>query len=134
LTRPAVPGHIRERNKLTPEFPCLASWPNRIERRFLTLAVGFSALTLMHHPLFAWIRPHISLGLGIFMFGMGLTLEFSDLVRVGRQWRTAGLGLALQYALMPAIAWTVCLARFWAREGRCDEGEPSGGKPPGLER
>lgn len=85
----------------------LAQW---IERHFLTLAVGFSALALLHPPLFAWIRPHISLGLGIIMFGMGLTLEFSDFVRVGRQWRTAGLGVALQYVLMPAIAWAVCLA------------------------
>jgi BASS family bile acid:Na+ symporter len=82
----------------------------RIEAHFLTLAVGFSALALLHPPLFAWIRPHISLGLGIIMFGMGLTLEFSDFARVARQWRSAGLGVALQYVLMPAIAWAVCLA------------------------
>ena len=81
-----------------------------IERHFLTLAVGFSALALLHPPLFSWIRPHISLGLGIIMFGMGLTLEFSDFARVARQWRSAGLGVALQYVLMPAIAWAVCLA------------------------
>lgn len=81
----------------------------RIERHFLTLAVGFSLLALMHPPLFAWIRPHISIGLGIIMFGMGLTLEFGDFARVGRQWRLAGLGVALQYLLMPLCAWTVCL-------------------------
>lgn len=80
-----------------------------IERHFLTLAVGFSCLALLHPPLFAWIRPHISLGLGIIMFGMGLTLEFADFARVGRAWRTAGLGVGLQYLLMPAIAWTLCL-------------------------
>ncbi len=80
-----------------------------IERGFLPLAVGFSALGLLHPPLFAWIRPHISLGLGVIMFGMGLTLEFADFARVFRQWRTAGLGVLLQYTLMPAAAWLLCL-------------------------
>ena len=84
----------------------LSRW---IERHFLTLAIGFSALGLLHPPLFAWIRPHISLGLGIIMFGMGLTLEFSDFSRVGREWRMVGLGVGLQYLLMPLIAWTLCL-------------------------
>ncbi len=83
----------------------LAQW---IERHFLTLAVGFSLLALVHPPAFVWIKPYVSLGLGLIMFGMGLTLEFADFVRVGREWRTAGTGIALQYALMPAIAWTIC--------------------------
>lgn len=81
-----------------------------IERGFLALAMGFSALALLHPPLFSWIRPHISLGLGIIMFGMGLTLEFADFARVFRQWRTAGTGVLLQYTLMPAIAWLLCAA------------------------
>ncbi len=83
----------------------LAQW---IERHFLTLAVGFSLLALVHPPSFVWIKPYVSLGLGLIMFGMGLTLEFADFVRVGREWRTAGTGIALQYALMPAIAWIIC--------------------------
>lgn len=87
----------------------LSTLAARIERHFLTLAVGFSLLALMHPPLFVWIKPHISIGLGIIMFGMGLTLEFGDFARVGRQWRLAGMGVALQYLLMPFIAWTVCL-------------------------
>ncbi len=82
-----------------------AQW---IERHFLTLAVGFSVLALLHPPLFAWIKPHISLGLGIIMFGMGLTLEFADFARVGREWRTVGIGVGLQYLLMPSIAWALC--------------------------
>jgi BASS family bile acid:Na+ symporter len=76
----------------------------------LILAVGFSLLALFHPPLFAWIRPHIALGLGIIMFGMGLTLDFGDFARVGREWRTAGLGVGLQYLIMPLIAWVLCLA------------------------
>jgi BASS family bile acid:Na+ symporter len=88
-------------------LPTLSQW---IERHFLALAVGFSLLALIHPPLFAWIRPHISLGLGIIMFGMGLTLEFGDFARVARQWRMTGLGVALQYLVMPLAALCVCLA------------------------
>ncbi|EPR37017.1 Bile acid:sodium symporter [Desulfovibrio sp. X2] len=79
-----------------------------IERGFLPLAVGFSVLALVWPPLFTWIRPHIALGLGIIMFGMGLTLEFTDFLRVFRQWRMAGTGVLLQYTVMPAVAWTLC--------------------------
>lgn len=81
-----------------------------IERHFLTLAVGLSALALAHPPLFTWIKPYISLGLGVIMFGMGLTLEFADFARVAREWRTATLGVALQYAIMPLVAWGLCRA------------------------
>ncbi|MGE4441407.1 MAG: bile acid:sodium symporter family protein [Desulfomicrobium sp.] len=88
----------------------LRTLPQWIERNFLTLAVGFSLLGLFHPPLFAWIKPHIALGLGIIMFGMGLTLDFGDFARVGREWRTAGLGVGLQYLIMPLIAWILCLA------------------------
>lgn len=84
-------------------------FPFWIERHFLPLAVGFSALALIHPPLFAWIKPHIPLGLGIIMFGMGLTLDFSDFTRVARQWRTVGAGVTLQYLLMSAIAWMLCV-------------------------
>lgn len=83
----------------------IAAW---IERHFLTLAVGFSALGLIHPPLFSWIKTYISFGLGLIMFGMGLTLEFSDFARVSRQWPSVTLGVALQYTLMPGIAWAVC--------------------------
>lgn len=84
----------------------LALW---IERNYLPLALSFSGLALVHPPIFTWIAPHISLGLGLIMFGMGLTLEFSDFVRVGQHWRTAAMGVALQYTLMPAIAWGICI-------------------------
>lgn len=83
----------------------LAAW---IERHFLTFAVGFSAIALVYPPVFVWIKPHISLGLGIIMFGMGLTLEFADFARIGRQWRITALGVGLQYLLMPLLAWLLC--------------------------
>ncbi|EPR35031.1 Bile acid:sodium symporter [Alkalidesulfovibrio alkalitolerans DSM 16529] len=75
-----------------------------IERGFLPLALGLSALALAHPPLFTWIAPHIALGLGVIMFGMGLTLDFSDFGRAFRNWRGAGTGIVLQYTIMPILA------------------------------
>jgi BASS family bile acid:Na+ symporter len=83
-------------------------WSRWIEHHYLFLAVSFSALALLYPPTFSWIAPHISLGLGIIMFGMGLTLKFQDFTRVVRQWRMVTMGVGLQYLLMPTIAWTLC--------------------------
>lgn len=83
----------------------LARW---IERHFLPLALVWSGLGLCWPPLFVWLKPHISLALGVIMFGMGLTLEFADFARVARQWPRVSIGVALQYALMPLVAWVLC--------------------------
>lgn len=85
----------------------MARW---VQRHFLILACACAFLALGFPALFAWIRPYISLGLGLIMFGMGLTLEFADFVRVGRMWPRAGLGVVLQYTVMPLLAWGLCWA------------------------
>ncbi|MGE4504603.1 MAG: bile acid:sodium symporter family protein [Desulfovibrionaceae bacterium] len=79
----------------------LAGW---IERLFLPIAVGCSALALAAPPLFTWIAPHIALGLGIIMFGMGLTLDFGAFARVLPRWPLVAAGAALQYTVMPLAA------------------------------
>ncbi|HKI80821.1 MAG TPA: bile acid:sodium symporter, partial [Pseudodesulfovibrio sp.] len=78
--------------------------PFFIERNFIVIAVAMSALALAHPPSFTWVKPHIPLGLGIIMFGMGLTLEFADFRDIMRKWPLVGLGMILQYAIMPLLA------------------------------
>ena len=78
--------------------------PRFIERNFIVLAMVLSAVALFHPPAFTWIKPHIPLGLGIIMFGMGLTLEFGDFREMLRKWPLVGLGVVLQYAIMPTVA------------------------------
>lgn len=43
--------------------------------------------------------------LGIVMFGMGMTLTPDDFIRTFKQPGLIGLGVAMQYGLMPLIAW-----------------------------
>ncbi|MGE4421025.1 MAG: bile acid:sodium symporter family protein [Pseudodesulfovibrio sp.] len=80
------------------------SVPFFIERNFILIAVAMSAVALAHPPTFTWVKPHIPLGLGIIMFGMGLTLEFGDFMDILRKWPLVGLGVILQYAVMPLLA------------------------------
>ncbi|NDV22791.1 bile acid:sodium symporter family protein [Desulfovibrio sp. JC022] len=75
-----------------------------IERHFLLLAVILSFAAFLEPSLFTWMKSHIALSLGIIMFGMGLTLEFSDFAVAIRNYRAVGLGVLLQYTIMPALA------------------------------
>lgn len=54
-----------------------------------------------------WFRPHIELGLGVIMLGMGLTLRVSDFVEVLRVPRYVMIGVAAQFLIMPLTAWAV---------------------------
>lgn len=78
--------------------------PGHIERAFLPIAVLCSAAALVEPALFVWIKPHIAVGLGIIMFGMGLTLEVSDFMGVLPRWRLVLAGAFLQYTVMPLLA------------------------------
>ncbi|WP_319584452.1 bile acid:sodium symporter family protein [uncultured Pseudodesulfovibrio sp.] len=84
--------------------------PYFIERNFILIAVAMSAVALAYPPSFTWVKPHIPLGLGIIMFGMGLTLEFGDFVAILRKWPLVGLGMILQYAIMPVLAVSISYA------------------------
>lgn len=79
---------------------------SKIEKHFLLIAVVLSAAAYIHPPLFTWLKPHIALCLGIIMFGMGLTLEVGDFTAAFKKWRTVGLGVLLQYTIMPLMAVT----------------------------
>lgn len=82
----------------------LAQLASAIERLFLPLALLFSAVALWHPETFTWLAPHIPAGLGVIMFGMGLTLDVADFAAAARQWKAVALGAALQFSVMPLLA------------------------------
>lgn len=70
-----------------------------------------SLLALYDPALFTWFTgPLITIGLGVIMLGMGLTLEFADFRRVSTRPRLVVLGLLLQYTVMPLLGWGLGLA------------------------
>ncbi len=78
--------------------------PRFIERHFILIAVLLSVIALVCPASFIWIKPHIPLGLGVIMFGMGLTLDFEDFREILRKWRLVGFGIVMQYGVMPVLA------------------------------
>ena len=57
---------------------------------------------------FLWYgKDTITIGLGIIMLGMGLTLNLSDFRRVWKQPAAIGLGVVLQFAVMPFLGWGI---------------------------
>lgn len=78
---------------------------------FLTNAFPFwvliaSIASLIHPSLFTWFTSQlITIGLGIIMLGMGLTLRVEDFERVLRYPLQVFVGVFLQYTVMPSLGW-----------------------------
>ena len=73
--------------------------------------LGASMLALYHPPLFTWFSgPLITLGLGVIMLGMGVTLELTDFKRILQYKRLVLTGVLLQFTIMPALGWAIAYA------------------------
>ena len=70
-----------------------------------------SVCALYRPALFTWFSGIlITIGLGAIMLCMGLTLEVDDFRRVAARPRLVGLGVALQYIVMPLLGWSLAWA------------------------
>ena len=67
-----------------------------------------SVVALYQPGVFTWFSGAlITLALGVTMMCMGLTLEIDDFRRVALQPRLIGVGVALQYLVMPFLGWSI---------------------------
>jgi BASS family bile acid:Na+ symporter len=82
----------------------IAVW---IERQFLILALLCSGVALLYPSLFTGLSPYIPQLLGIVMFGMGLTLEFSDFKGIWDKKLLVLMGISLQFLIMPFLGWSI---------------------------
>ena len=65
-----------------------------------------SIVALIRPALFTWFSgPLITIGLGVIMLSMGMTLGFEDFRRIGRERNRVLPGVLLQYTVMPALGW-----------------------------
>ena len=74
---------------------------------FVLWVLLFSALAWVFPAPFAALKPGIVPGLGIIMFGMGMSLLPGDFLRVLQQPKAIGCGVLGQFLLMPLIAWAI---------------------------
>ena len=67
-----------------------------------------SALALYPPPFFTWFSgSFITVGLGIIMLCMGMTLSLNDFKRIVQHWRLVLPGVTLQYTVMPTLGWLI---------------------------
>lgn len=71
---------------------------------FVAWIVLFSAAAYAWPGVFARLGAYIVPGLGVVMFGMGMTLTLEDFARVGRMKRAVACGLLGQFTIMPLLA------------------------------
>jgi len=74
---------------------------------WLLLGVAWAWVVPGH---FTWFLPHISLGLGLIMLGMGLTLRFEDFAGALREPINVLIGLVAQFFIMPLLGWLIAKA------------------------
>ena len=68
------------------------------------LVIIVAAVALIFPASFAWTPPHISILLGVVMFGMGMTLKPEDFREIFRRPRDVLIGLLAQFTIMPLLA------------------------------
>lgn len=84
-------------------------------KRFIHLLANLFPLWIVLGCIWAWIqpgawtwfRPHIELGLGVIMLGMGLTLRVADFAEVAKVPRNVMIGVGAQFLIMPLAAWAI---------------------------
>ena len=78
---------------------------NFISKYMAILVILMAGAALAAPRTFTGIAPHVSLLLGVVMFGMGITLRGSDFRRILEYPRDVCIGVLAQFTIMPLLAW-----------------------------
>jgi len=71
------------------------------------LVLIVTAVALILPASFKWATPHVSILLGVVMFGMGMTLKPEDFREIFRRPRDVLIGLLAQFTIMPLLAFVL---------------------------
>ena len=85
----------------------LSNFVSRYMALFVILIAGIS---LFQPWTFIWTVPWITILLGVVMFGMGMTLRFTDFKLVLQRPRDVFIGTVAQFGIMPLLAWALAHA------------------------
>ena len=80
---------------------------NKLTSTFPLWAIILSTIAYHYPAFFTDMKPAIIPLLVIIMFGMGMTLTVADFRRVLSKPQIIGLGVAIQYLIMPFAAWLI---------------------------
>mgnify|MGYP003334094289 CR=1 FL=1 len=88
----------------------LISSARLVTNLFLVWVLVGAAWAFWQPSAFTWFKPYVGPGLGVIMFGMGMTLTPADFQRVARQPVAVLIGVGAQYLVMPLVAVAVARA------------------------
>jgi bile acid:Na+ symporter, BASS family len=81
---------------------------HKLTQYFPLIAATASALALLWPGLFTWFGPtYIKISLALIMFFTGLSLQWEDFKRIGRNPYPIAVGFVLQYTVMPAAGYLI---------------------------
>lgn len=89
---------------------------SRLVNLFWLWTIIGTAVAWCYPPAFTWFLGTlgglkiVSMGLGVIMLGMGITLSFRDFKEVLRMPQWVGLGVLAQFLIMPIVGWGVASA------------------------
>lgn len=81
-----------------------------VSKTFALWAIVFAVLAFLFPAEFKIFAPYIPYLLGLVMFGMGITLTFSDFTEVAKHPKAVFIGVVGQFVIMPAIAFFLAKA------------------------
>ena len=75
---------------------------------FPVWSVLVALIALWYPSTFLWFgKEAIPIGLGVILLGMGLTLSVDDFLRVLKHPKAVGIGVVLQFLIMPVLGWGI---------------------------
>jgi len=80
-----------------------------IEKYFHIIILFFAIIGFLKPELFLWVQPFVKHILGGIMFCMGATLKFIDFKNIIKEPKLIFVGVFLQYACMPLLAYSISI-------------------------
>lgn len=87
----------------------IANFSQFVGNTFAVWVLLFAIIAFYSPDTFTWIAPHISILLGIVMFGMGLTLTAQDFKEVFKRPKDVAIGVGAQFIIMPLLAYALAV-------------------------
>lgn len=86
----------------------LTDFSKQLSKWFTLVVIIWAFFNYLFPQTSTWVIPNTSYLLGIILFGMGLTLQTEDFVRISKRPIPVILGTVAHYIIMPSLAWLLC--------------------------
>lgn len=86
----------------------LTDFSKQLSKWFTLVVIIWAFFNYLLPQTSTWVIPNTSYLLGIILFGMGLTLQTEDFVRISKRPIPVALGTVAHYIIMPSLAWLLC--------------------------